>query len=44
MATLTNQEWLLAIFRKKQLKPTGKQEFVPVECIDTAFAAALNDA
>lgn len=44
MATLINQEWLLAILRKKRLTPTGKQEFVPIECIDTAFAAALNDA
>lgn len=44
MATLVDMEWLLAIFRKKLLTPTGKQEFIPLDCIDTALAAALNDA
>ncbi|MCL8356399.1 baseplate [Enterobacter hormaechei] len=44
MATLVDMEWLLASFRKKNLTPTGEQEFIPLDCIDTAFAAALNDA
>nr|DAJ95941.1 MAG TPA: hypothetical protein [Caudoviricetes sp.] len=44
MATLVDQDWLLAIFRKKMLTPTGKQEFLPLDCIDSALAAALNDA
>ncbi|EEW6789606.1 baseplate [Escherichia coli] len=44
MATLVDMDWLLASLRKKVLTPTGKQEFLPLDCIDTALAAALNDA
>lgn len=44
MSTLVDQDWLLAIFRKKMLTPTGKQEFLPLDCIDSALADALNDA
>lgn len=44
MATLVDMEWLLAIFHKKVLTPNGKQEFMPLDCIDAALAAALNDA
>ncbi|EGZ5913425.1 baseplate, partial [Escherichia coli] len=41
---LNNQEWLLAIFKKKGLTPTGKLEFATIDGIDSALAQALNEA
>ena len=44
MANLINQRWLLAILNSKRLEATGKQEFCPIDCIDSALADALNEA